>query len=397
MNNFKIALLIMLVFFLWDLPANLFGCTTAVISKFATDKEVPMLWKNRDTGTLSNKVIFVNEKPYCFIGIVNAKETSGRFVYAGLNSAGFGIINTVAYNLPKKENEVHDLEGQIMSDALRKCRTIDDFELYLKSNLGESLGSWSTFGVIDPEGGSALFEVHNNGYKKLDPSEEKTKYLIVTNFARSGEEGEGEGYLRYERASVLFGKMSRYGISPDQIFRNISRDLGNILVKHPSIGEIEKSSLTEPLWIHSRNCINRPSTSAAIIIKGKNKHVEGSKATFWVILGEPVTSIAIPLWVESGSVPDELCSGSSAPICTESMRIKKMIHPFSEGSKKNYLNTSVLLNREGSGFLPVILETEKEIFNETNLFLLKDPGPEEMRIFQAKIALKVLKVLSNIR
>jgi len=397
MKKLKLALITIIFLFLSATPGNLFGCTTAVISKFAADGEVPMLWKNRDTGYLSNKVIFVDEKPYSFIGIVNAKETSGRFVYAGLNSAGFGIINTVAYNLPKNEAEVHDLEGQIMSDALRKCRRIDDFEYYLKNNLGESLGSWSTFGVIDAEGGSTLFEVHNNGYKRYDTSVSEKKYFVVTNFARSGKEGEGEGYLRFERASLLFRKVKIRGITPKNIFKNISRDLGNVLVKHPSLDEIKKSSVSDPLWIHSRNCINRPSTSAAIIIKGRDPKLKGSKATLWVILGEPVTSIAIPLWVESGSVPDELYIGSSAQLCTESMRIKKMIHPYSRGSKKNYLKTSVLLNREGSGFLPVILKTEEEIFNETNRFLLKYPGPEELRIFQSKIARKVLEVLKGIR
>ena len=61
------------------------GCTTAIIRGEAAKEGVPILWKNRDTGFLSNKVIYVNEMPYSYIGLVNDKETSGRWVYAGLN------------------------------------------------------------------------------------------------------------------------------------------------------------------------------------------------------------------------------------------------------------------------------------------------------------------------
>ena len=99
-----VLLLLGTVFSQWAL--NREGCTTAIIHSDAAGEGVPILWKNRDTGFLSNKVIYVNEMPFSYIGLVNAKETSGRWVYAGLNCEGFGIMNSVAYNLPKKTGEV---------------------------------------------------------------------------------------------------------------------------------------------------------------------------------------------------------------------------------------------------------------------------------------------------
>ncbi|MCU0289395.1 MAG: hypothetical protein MUF15_23735 [Acidobacteria bacterium] len=180
------------------------GCTTAIINGGASADGVPMLWKNRDTDSLSNKVIYVEEKPYSYVALVNAEETSGRWVYGGLNSTGFGIMNSVAYNLPGTDGEMKDLEGLIMSDALRTCRSVDDFEQAIKKNLGNSLGSWANFGVIDAAGNAVIFEVYNHGYKKYDTTETPGKYLVNTNFARSGKEGKGAGYLRFERASTLF-------------------------------------------------------------------------------------------------------------------------------------------------------------------------------------------------
>ena len=145
-------------------------CSTAVISGAASADGRPILWKNRDTDNLLNRVVFVAEAPYSYLGVVDAADASGRRVYVGLNAAGFAIMNTVAYNLPEKSDEAADLEGTIMADALRLCRTVDDFENYLKKNAGPGLGSQANFGVIDAAGGAAVFEVHNNGCRRLDAS-----------------------------------------------------------------------------------------------------------------------------------------------------------------------------------------------------------------------------------
>ena len=179
--KFLTFILILLSVFMMTADRQKEGCTTAIITGAASMDGAPLLWKNRDTGFLSNKVIYVTEKPYNYIALVNAQETSGRFAYAGLNSTGFAIMNSVAYNLPEGgPEEVKDLEGLIMADALRTCRTADDFEQALKKNLGPALGSWANYGVIDSAGNAVIFEVHNHGYKKHDAAAAPEKYLINT-------------------------------------------------------------------------------------------------------------------------------------------------------------------------------------------------------------------------
>ena len=130
-------------------------CTSAVILPAGSITGGPVLWKNRDTGFLSNKVVFVDESPYDYLGLTNAENPSGRSVWVGLNSVGFGIMNTVAYNLPSDPDELKDLEGMMMADALRTCRTVGDFEAYIKANLGPELGSLANFGVFDADGRGA--------------------------------------------------------------------------------------------------------------------------------------------------------------------------------------------------------------------------------------------------
>lgn len=371
-------------------------CTSAIIGPQAASGGVPMLWKNRDTSYLSNKVIYVNEKPFSYIGLINHEETSGRFVYAGLNSQGFGIINTVAYNLPKKEKDLHDLEGLVMATALRTCRTVDDFEAFLKSNLGETLGSWTNFGVIDGQGNAVIFEAHNNGYKKIDTADNPAKYLVNTNFARTGKKGKGAGYLRFERASQLFNELGGHKVTHSFIFQKASRDLGHPLLTHPTLEQLAKRSVKQPLWIYNRDCINRPSTASAVVINGKKPGEKDSIATFWVLLGEPVTSIAVPVWVEAGQSPLPLWQGKEAPVYVESARIRKMFRPFTEGSKENYMEVTRLVNKEGTGFLPLLMETEREIFSETADFLKSKHTPAQYAAFQEKMAQKALLTLKNV-
>jgi hypothetical protein len=398
-KNVGFVLILMLFVFMVSitLTTKIEGCTTAIINGEASVDGAPMLWKNRDTDFLSNKVIYIDETPYDYVALVNARDTSGRWVYVGLNSEGFGIMNSVAYNLPKDKEEMQDLEGNIMADALRTCRTADDFEAYIKKNLGPSLGSWANFGVIDAQGNAVIFELHNNGYQKYDTSEAPEKYMINSNFSRSGKEGKGTGYLRFDRASYLFKQLQGQKVSHQYILREVSRDYGHTLLEYPGLKDLKNISGGKPVWVLTRDTINRSYTSAVAVICGKKPGDKNSLATFWVILGEPVASIAVPVWVESKRMPQALCKGETAPLYKESRRIQKMIRPFTEMDRKEYLEVTRIDNKEKTGYLPLVIKTEREIFKETAAFLETNPGAEELARFQSKMARKALETLRKIK
>jgi hypothetical protein len=370
-------------------------CTTVVASGAASKGGAPLLWKNRDTDVASNKVVYVDEDPYDYVALVNADETSGRWVYAGLNSVGFGIMNSVATNLPIDESEVKDLEGLIMSHALRTCRTAADFEKLIRANLGRSLGSWANFGVIDADGGAYLFEVHNHGLRKYNAGKARARYLVNTNFARSGKKGQGAGNLRFDRATELFKSAPGGRISHEYVLGVVARDVGHTLVSHPTWAQVKRLSGKEHVWIHARDTINRTSTASAVVIKGRAPGSTSSLATMWVLLGEPITSIAVPVWVEAGEIPAPLHKGRMAPLCREAQRIKRLVRPYTENDKSNYLDMTRLENKEGTGLLPLLLETEREIFEETAAFLENPHTRKELAGFQARMANKALRALRN--
>ena len=369
------------------------ACTSLVVAPAGTVDGAPILWKNRDTDTLDNKVLFVQETPYSYLGLVNADEPSGRAVYAGLNSEGFAIFNTVAYNLPQDDG-MKDLEGLVMADALRTCRTVGDFEAWLKRNLGKSLGCWTNFGVFDAAGAACIVEAHNQGFKIIDAAAGPAGALVNSNFSRSGEPGKGAGYLRFERVQQILAERRPGKLSPEFIFDYLARDTGHVWLRSPTLADLGALSGRGPRLIMSRHAIDRADTAAAVVIQGRSP---SRPATFWVALGEPVCSIALPLWVEAGEVPAALHAGTRAPLNLEARRLSARLHPFTETDKADYMDLAPLHNREGTGFWPTIQSAEREIRTITARFLAKPRTPGEMAAFQRKMAERALAALRSIQ
>lgn len=378
------------LFLLPALPAP--ACTSLVVAPSGSADGAPLLWKNRDTETLDNKVLFVKETPYSYLGLVNAAETSGRFVYAGLNTEGFAIFNTVAYNLPEDDG-MKDLEGLVMADTLRTCRTVEEFEAWLRRNLGDGLGCWTNFGVLDASGKAWLFEVHNRGFEKIDAAAEPRGWIVNANFSRSGEAGKGAGYLRYERTVQVLNERKPGKLDPGFILDVLARDTGHVLLGTPTLDELGALPGKGPRYIMSRHTIDRADTAAAVVVQGRTP---GRPATFWVALGEPVCAIAVPLWAEAGEVPAALFVGEKSVLNLEARRLSKRLHPFAESDKADYMDLAPLHNREGTGFWPVLQTAEREIRKETAAFLKKDRTPEELRAFQERMAAKALAALQSI-
>jgi hypothetical protein len=372
------------------------ACTALVAGSGATADGSPVLWKNRDTGSRSNKLVWVDEAPHDYLCLANANSDSGRFCYAGLNDAGFAIMNTVAYNLPEDLGGLVDLEGQIMAEALRTCATVDDFARFLEANLGRDLGSLANFGVLDGSGAAVVFEVHNHGFERFDAATAPGARLVVTNFARSGTEGDGAGYLRFDRASDLVSAFQPGQLDPSTILQRFTRDLGHPLLDHPTLDQLHALPATSPRWISSRDCIDRPDTATAVVIVGRSAQAPDRPATLWIIPGEPLTAIAVPVWVEAGTSPDPLHAGDEAPLWRKSARIKRILRPAVTGHQEDYLDLTRLDNAAGTGFLPGLLAAEDEILTDTAAFLDKAHTPAELAEFQNRMAERALAAMTAV-
>jgi hypothetical protein len=371
-------------------------CTTGVFSGPSTADGRPLLWKNRDTDHLSNKVVFVDDKPYSYLGVVNSDDADGRMVWAGVNAAGFAVANSVAYNLPQKSGEQADLEGVIMADALRTCATAADFERFLSHSLGPDLGSRANFLVMDAKGGASIFEAHNHGFKRLDAADTAERYLANTNFSRSGTADQGAGYLRFDRETALLQSASPGSITPGWILQTLARDLGHPLLVYPGRDEWKKLPADRPYWIHTNYTINRASTASTVVIHGVKPGENPRRTTMWVILGEPVCGVAVPLWVAAGVPPAAVWEGEDAALAREGLRIKGLLRPLAARERKEYADLSRLDNAAGTGWLPGLLAAESDTLRRTAALLAKNPSPGELATFEKTAADAALELLRTI-
>lgn len=371
-------------------------CTTLVAAGAATSHGGPLLWKNRDTGTLSNKVILVTEQPHSFLALVDADDTAGRAAWAGVNATGFAVANSASYNLPQPDGETRGQEGVVMAEALRTCRTVDEFEQLLVRRKGKRLGVRANFFALDATGAAAIIETHNGGHTRYDAAAFPGHRVANTNFSRSGDEHQGAGYLRFDRASRLLRTIGPDRLDAATIFDKLARDLGHPLLAHPSRDQWKTLPSGTPHWIHSNYTIDRPSTASAVVITGVRPGQDPRLTTMWVALGEPVTTIAVPLWMAAGVPPDEVWLGKNAPISAEAARLKAVLRPLKTRERNEYADVTRLDNAEGTGWLPGLLAVERQIAADTKAFLRTGPPAEALAAFQRKMAQRALEALKAV-
>lgn len=168
-------LILFTLLLVFSLTANITqACTSAVISGKITPDGRPLLWKQRDTSSLHNSVSYFSGEKYNFIAVVNSDTSTPSEVWIGTNSAGFSIMNTQSYNLEEVENEDDRgiANGKVMYRALEICATVADFKTFLDTITKPSMIE-ANFGVIDAQGGAAMFEVDYNNYTFFDANQTK--------------------------------------------------------------------------------------------------------------------------------------------------------------------------------------------------------------------------------
>lgn len=256
------------------MAAPAFACTTVIVSAKASASGRPLMWKQRDTSAEFNYLDFfpATDGKYSFTGVVNTDDVQKESVWCGSNEVGFSIMNAMSYGLSPRVTSDRPYEGMIMKKALEICRTVADFEEYIKS-LPQPNGLESNFGVIDAEGGAAYFEVHDYGYVRFDVADAPEGYLIRSNWSVTGREGEGKGYDRYDVAAAKM-KSHTGGFTAEWIIDELGRD---------------------PL-------IARSKTVNSIVFEGVGQGENEKSTVMWAVMGYTPYAFAMPVWVAAEGI-----------------------------------------------------------------------------------------------
>lgn len=310
-------------------------CTSAIASASVTRHGNPMIWKHRDTSAAHSFVghVEATDSTMDFVALFNSTDSCMLEAWTGMNRAGLAIINTASYNLAPDTARYRDREGEIMSLALSRCATVDDFAGMLDS-LPRPMGVQSNFGVLDASGAAAYFETWDDGYRRCDIADSPTPGLIVrTNYSVTGTPDAGMGYIRENNAiELLLPHLQRHDIAPETFTEELSRSFYHSLTRRDM-------SETDCDFIPDQDFIPRYSSGASIVIEAiPSPDRDGSRYVMWTALGYPPCSRVIPVTLDS--VPELLRPDPQthlAPLDIEASELKSRVFPISRGSGKHYI------------------------------------------------------------
>ncbi len=367
---FPILLLLLLI------SAESFSCTVAVVSGKYTKDGRPLLWKNRDTWAVNNKIMYFDGDKYSYMGLVNSKDSIGKSIWIGMNDQGFAIMNSNSYNLTLGDTAKHSgLEGKLIKHALASCATVQDFQDYL-DNLEKPTGLEGNFGVIDGQGGAVLFELGFKGYEKFDANDPKVApfgYVLRSNYSFTGSYGEeSSGYIRSNTVDDLFyNALSTNTFDAQFIMQDVTRGLKHSLLKTDLYQEYMDVPENTVTYTFFHDFIPRRLSASACVVQGVKKGENPEFTTLWSAVGFPLTSIAIPTWIKGeNSFPEVLKMNDEiedSPICSAALTLKEQVFPIRWGkfASKYYININALSNVDKTGIRQKIKIDEDIIFSKT--------------------------------
>ena len=388
------------LFFLLLVPPGLCReeCTIGVASGRATADGRPLLWKNRDTGADSRNIVELRRgKRFSFLGLVNPGSSN---VWAGVNEAGLALVNAQSADLGEKGVKGPG-NGFFLAMALGTCADLGELRDLLEKTNRTGRSTHTSFGAIDARGGAGIFEVKGRSFvffNARDRKEAPGGWIVRTNFAFTGDGKRGGGMARYSRARFLWGKLHRRGeLGPEKVLRICARDLASPEGKPYPLPFSQPDDRLPPFSVETFSTIDRFTTRASVVFAGVKKGERPERTTMWCVVGEPVFSVAVPLWVAGGNPPSPLVGKRTSPLLRVERAMKKLLYVrlFRQGKMRSYLDTRPL-----PAILAGLYDAEDRIFEETRRFLRAGgpsrAGGKKTAAFQDRAARVALEAMRSV-
>lgn len=371
------ATVLMVAFVAWLTAA---GCTSALVGTQRGAGGRWLLWKHRDSGHSDNYVraFEATDSTLAYVGLFNAADTATREVWIGFNEAGFAVMNTASYNIPAPAKNWQDREGLLMTEALRHCRSIEDFQRLLTDYQGLR-GVQANFGAFDAQGHGAYFETSDRSVAVF-PLDSLSASALGTEISRAGIRGDIPGIATRTNYSFSGGNNKRLGMSR----HCAERHLLDSLIKAPrpwaAPGEIAAEDLIETLsrslylpakaidlldgkaakYPDTGDAIPRRSSCASVVIEGPLPGEDPAKTMImWTAIGFPALSVVEPVTLDSvpaGLLP--VAPGNHSPLCDSINTLRdKAFSPSSRRPSKgkrlydfnlDYLRRAIPIRRAAS-------------------------------------------------
>ena len=365
------------------------ACTSVIVSGRVTKDGRPMIFKHRDSGKVHNMMMVVQGQRYRYLGLVNAEDTTPVDVWGGHNEAGFGIINTAAYNLNGDGGDT-DGDGIFIRKALELCASLEDFERLLDT-VKKPMDINSNFAVLDAKGGCAYYETGNYNFVKFDvndPAVAPDGYLMRTNFGTTGNHKLDQGVERYQAITAFMADACKEGhLEHDYLITHISRYLKHG-VTQLDMYDMMPETETDTCYVSFHDYITRYSTASVVLVQGVRPDESPLNTISWTIMGWPLTAIAMPLaLLPSGKLPTLVSDDGTghSRLCEMGLQLKSRVFTLKKGNNTAfYGNLAPLINKKGTGFLQQLLLVEEDVMRhgeEAVASLRKAKDPKAMEAY----------------
>lgn len=349
------------------------ACTSAIIGADKNPYGRPLLWKHRDTDAIDNKIEYVpaDNGDFAYVALFNSKDSQLEEAWTGMNEYGFAVMNTASYNLKDDKVPAKDMdkEGFIMTKALKKCKTVDDFGNLLDT-LDKPLGVEANFGVIDAYGNGAYFETNNHSYTRFNIEDAPDHVLVRTNYSHSGRPNEGYGFVREANANHLLAPyIKENNVTAETLTETISRSFYHDLFK-------KDFSTAGTRWVVDQDFIPRYTSTATLVVEGCKPLKEGETLNpdfltqqyiMWTGLGYPPCSDIFPVKCTPEGV-DQVLKGSEknghSPQCDLVMERKAKVFPHKKGNGHRYVDMQQLYNTDNTGFVQILVPKNLETYKK---------------------------------
>lgn len=360
-----------------------FACTSAIVSASANPSGRPILWKHRDTSATDNKVEYVApcEGGFGYVALFNSSDKDLAEAWMGMNDAGFAVMNTASYNI--KDDKVPakkmDKEGVLMTAALRRCRTVDDFARLLEE-YPRPMGVEANFGVIDALGNGAYFETNNHDFVRYDLKDAPDGLLVRTNYSHSGRPGEGYGFIREDNANCLLKPYAqKHEVTPELLTETISRTFYHD-------GKKKDYTWSENTRLLDEDFIPRYKSTATIAIEGcrpvesldsVSPEFVNAEYIMWTGVGYPPVAEIRAVRCADDGVPYGLrgnLPGGHCELGNKAKHLRDEVFLQKSPKGKKYLDISKLFNASGTGFAQKAVRENMEVYEREKA--RRDAEPE---------------------
>ncbi len=360
----------------------------AVIPPVSSSDNRPMLWINMESDNNNIHLFYFRGRHYDFISIIENKDTSR--VLMGMNTAGFALVYTTAFD--QTGDSLAD-NSQFTKSALGLCGKVDDLKELLQKNHPNA-----NFGCFDVYGNCAVFESgldQIKEYNVTDSTDAADGFLVRSNFSFSGKKDVPGTSWRYHRAcELLSSAVETHNLDYKYLIQHVARDLKNADMDPYPLPYKQQFRNAPEGFIKTNDSINQSRTVVSAVFMGASKQNNAEPASLWIIPGEPVCGVAVPLWPQCSNIPKELTGNSISNM----NKVITEIHNRIYYKKKwpTYLDSKLYAQGKNS-VLSKILKTENEIFADTEKFKknfqTKIIQFKDIEKFQKKMIYKAIKIL----